>query len=169
VTSDERLGIPERRVEPWDGVAVAAVAERDGRVAQQAAAPGAHDGAALESSAERRRVQRQDLGETWIEQIEVRDIGRLGVPRADVLADVAAEDPVADQGAQFRWYRAAMLDGEVRDTAAGIDPVVGPEGVGRAVVDTAPARAAVIRRRLAFGKLEAGDDLGEEERAPTTS
>src|SRR4051812_16750522 len=48
-------------------------------------------------------------GETGLQLCQLRDRG-LGIPRADVLADVAAEDPVADFRLKRRIDPAAVLD-----------------------------------------------------------
>ena len=84
------------------------------------------------------------------------------VPRADVLADVAAVEPVAHPRPGRRRCP-AVLDGQVRDAAAGIELVGRGDGAGRAGVDAAPARAAAVDRRLIGRQLERGDDLAQQQ------
>src|SRR5579872_5628799 len=52
--------------------------------------------------------------------------------RTDFLADVATKHPRADRGTKLKWYRAAVLDGEIRDTPAGVDRVIDVESARRA-------------------------------------
>ncbi len=56
------------------------------------------------------------------------------IHRAHLLADVAAKDQIADQRAQFQRDRAAMLDRQITDAAAGIQHAGGGECIGRAGV-----------------------------------
>ena len=54
------------------------------------------------------------------------------VGRADGLASVAAEDALPDQGAKGKRDGSAMLDGEVREAAPGVNTAVGKDGFGGA-------------------------------------
>ncbi len=67
----------------------------------------------------------------------------LPVDRTDVLAYIAPENPVADQGSQITRYCPPALDGEVGDAAGVVDHKGGYNGAGGAVVD-AQARAAIV-------------------------
>src|SRR5205814_10329690 len=94
---------------------------------------------ATEALAERRVVERQQrLGLRRVRRRErrlCRD-GRLAVPRADVLADVAPESPLADQRTQRLVDVTAMLDREVRDAPARVERVGRGERRGGARVET---------------------------------
>jgi hypothetical protein len=75
------------------------------------------------------------------------------VDGADLLADVAAEDVVADQRTQLQRDGAAVLDGEVRDAAAAIEHIRGDEGAGGAGVE------AARRRSRSMGRTRRSSDL----------
>ena len=78
------------------------------------------------------------------------------VERADLLADVAAEHPGPDRGAQLARDHAVMLDRQVRDAAARVEHVGVDERAGRARVEArAAAAAARLRRRCGRGRRRA--------------
>lgn len=87
---------------------------------------------------------------------------RFAVVGADLLADVAAEDPVAHAWLQVGRNVAAMLDGEVRNAARGVHPVGVGEGVRGTGVEAAGAGAAVVGLRRVWGEVEGGKYLAEE-------
>ena len=92
---------------------------------------------------------------------------RFAIPRADVLADVAADDGVADVRAKFFRNFAAKLDGEIRDAAARVENVGLREGLRGASVEAARTRAAEIGRRRLAGpesgiESERGENHAEE-------
>src|SRR2546426_6271729 len=101
--------------------AAATVAEHDRRVAGEAGPTGALERRAPEAFAElgvghryqrlggRRRGRRRRLPRR----------GRVTVPRTDLLADVAAEEPVADRRVELVPDTPAVLDRQVGDAAAG--------------------------------------------------
>ena len=88
------------------------------------------------------------------------------VPRADVLADVAAEDVIAHAGAQFLRNRPAQLDGQIRDAAARVQLSsrlpCGHDRVRRTSLDAARAAPAAIRRRRARLEIERRHDLAQK-------
>jgi len=63
-------------------------------------------------------------------KIRVGGDGRLAIPWADVLADVAAEDLAADGGTEVVRDGTALLDGEVGDTEGRIHLARGEIGIG---------------------------------------
>src|SRR5207249_5643206 len=90
-------------------------------------------------------------------------IARLGceahVPRTDVLADVAAKQPIAYLGALCAGERAAMLDREVRDTGARIEIARSHERLRGARLEATRARAAAIGfEGQVRGQLRIGQD-----------
>jgi hypothetical protein len=85
------------------------------------------------------------------------------VPRAHVLADVAAEDVAAHALAPLLRTRALHLDGEGADAACGVEDVGRDEGARGAGVEARGARAAQVGARRVRGQVEVGDDLAEEE------
>ena len=60
----------------------------------------------------------------------------------------------------------AMLDGQVRDAATGVEDVGGDEGSGRTGIQAGPAGAAAVRQRLVEGELgRREEDADQEPRA----
>ena len=91
--------------------------------------------------------------------------GTRRIVRADVLADVAPVEPIADGGVERGVDRALAFDREVRDATRGVD-AVGRDGSGRAGVDAAGAGATMIAGGRLIGKrfeLEGGVRAAEEE------
>src|SRR3990167_3226856 len=78
--------------------------------------------------------------------LEVAFAGRAGeaVPRADDLAVIATEHPVADQRAQIFGDRAFQFDGQVRNAAPGVQHIGADEGIGRANVQARSAASAMF-------------------------
>src|SRR5690606_19814288 len=83
----------------------------------------------------------------------------LPVPRAHVLAGIAAEDAVAEPGGELFGDRAPVLDGPVADAPVRVEAAGRDEGVGGAGVEAGGAAAAKIAR--CFGLF--GDGNVEEE------
>src|SRR5690554_5430962 len=92
--------------------------------------------------------------------------------RAHLLADVAAEDPVADQGPQLTGDGASLLDGQVRDAAACIhDRCTGnvaseQRARGTCVYTGAACTAMVAGERLVVVELELDEQCAEEHVRP---
>ena len=63
---------------------------------------------------------------------------------ADLLADIAAKDPVAELRPQLARDRAALLDGLEGEAARGVDGVGRDDGPGRAAIEADAAAAAVL-------------------------
>ena len=99
---------------------------------------------------------------TWLE----RRLGRargVPVPRTDLLTDVTTEDPVADPGPQVRCDRAAILDCERADAAAGVEHPRLHERAGRAGVEAGGAGAAVVHLERRVGRqVEVGEQRREQ-------
>ena len=79
------------------------IAQHDAGVPPHAFPPGAHQGAALVLRAEGRLVHSEQLFRienmkilTALDKIGISSFGELGVPGADLLADIAAEYQIAD-------------------------------------------------------------------------
>src|SRR5204863_397807 len=68
----------------------------------------------------------------------------VGVDRADLLAEVAAEDPVADQGPDLERDGAAMLDRPEGDAAAVVEHAGGDQGARGADPQAGVAGAAAL-------------------------
>ena len=88
--------------------------------------------------------------------------GKL-VPGADQLAVITAVDTVAQQRPQFQRDRAIVLDRQVGNAAARIEPVRRDDGLGRADVDAGAALAAVAGFRLGQRQRQIDIDFAEEE------
>jgi hypothetical protein len=129
------------------------VAQRHREVAQPALVAAAPDRRPFGALQELRLAPCEQLCQRGpVEVVAGAEIGFVGflrelVPGAYQLAVVAAEDAVADQGPQFLVDRALVLNGEIADAAARVEPVGGGDGTRRANVDTAAAGAAVRARR----------------------
>src|SRR5437764_981970 len=80
------------------------------------------------------------------------------VPGADLLADVAAEHPVAHSGTQLGRDWAAVLDREVRDAAGGVELTRADDRLRRAGVEARAAGAAVLVYERIGWQLGRGDD-----------
>ena len=87
------------------------------------------------------------------------------VPRTHVLADVATEHVVAYAGTHLFRNRAAEFNGEVGDTAAGVECEIGTSWNYRlcgAGIDAAGAGAASIGWRLIRFEVERYELLAQE-------
>src|SRR5690349_18079836 len=89
VTAHERLRVGERCCERRHRVAIAAVAERDGDVAEKAGALGTRHRGAAEARAKPVRIEREESRQMRRERVVRLRFGG-GVPGARLLADVAA-------------------------------------------------------------------------------
>src|ERR1017187_9318843 len=69
------------------------------------------------------------------------------VPRANVLADVAAEYVASHRLAKFSWNAVAQFDGQVGNTSPGVHEIGFMQRVCRTSVQAAAATAAQVRRR----------------------
>src|SRR6185503_4370480 len=115
----------------------------------------------LEKARERPAVER-----SRVEPRLARGRGET-VPRAHFLAHVTAEHPIADQRPQLTRNQAAMLDREVRDAEPRVDLIGRDDRAGRAAIETAPARAAVLalERRIRLERPIDEHFAQQEERA----
>lgn len=66
------------------------------------------------------------------------------IPRANHLADIAAEDPTADLLAQFCWDVVFELDREIGNATGRVDGSIRKDAVCGAGVDAARTRATMI-------------------------
>ena len=148
---------------------LAAVADGDEDVAHETVAPGALDGGLRECDPKGGIVEPSERREARRVQRLARREGRLGmgarelVPRADGQAVVATIDSVAHGRAQGARDVALVLDGEVGDAAARVDPVGRREGIRRADVEAAAAGAAMVHLGLVGSQIEGGEDLSQEQ------
>src|ERR1041385_275921 len=88
-------------------------------------------------------VGSRDMG-AGREPLVLRGGRKADVPRAHVLADVTAEQPLADLGALAVREFSAVLDREIRNARARIEIAGRDECLRRACVETAGAGAAAI-------------------------
>ncbi len=144
---------------------MALVAESDGGVSEEAAAVGAPEWSFSESGAEGGFVEVEEFGQ--FEGIEVGlrleglffGFGGVVVPGADVLADVAAEDPVLHLGTQVGGDGLLELDGEVADAARSVEDVGLDKGVGWAGIEAGGTGAAVVG---GVGGVVVEESVGEQ-------
>lgn len=97
--------------------------------------------------------------------MEFHDLAFLSesVPRAGLEAVIAAEDSVADGGAQLGRNGAFEFDGEIGNAAAGVEDKGLGDGLGRAGGDAAATSAAAVFFWRIGGEFCGGEDFGEEE------
>src|SRR6185437_2337782 len=84
------------------------------------------------------------------------------VPRADGKAIVAAVDAIADRSSQVSRNRALVLDGEIGNTAARIDPLGSWKGRCWANVKARAAGAATVTVGAVDGQFERGENRAEK-------
>src|SRR3712207_9060029 len=82
------------------------------------------------------------------EEGRVRLLGGRARVGADLLADVAAEDPVAEVRSQLAWNRTALLDRLKRDARRRVDRVRGDDRSRRAAVETDATASAILLQWL---------------------
>ncbi len=147
-----------------------AVADGDGQVSSQARNASAFHRAPLQ--------QRPQLIVAPLPQIEERGAVEAGarqpgvvrgnarrrrqVPGANVLADVAAVDVISDVAPRRLWNRSLELDRQIRETPGRVHHVRFDQRAGRAGVETARARPALVERRLIRRQRQAGDQHRQE-------
>src|SRR5258708_31520959 len=66
------------------------------------------------------------------------------IPRACLKTIMASVNPIADGGSVFQRDRSFIFDREIRDTTAGVELIGASDSPGRARVDAAIARSAVV-------------------------
>src|SRR5262249_18681013 len=125
-----RIVLARCALERRHGGGVAGVAEHHRRVAREPDASGAAHGAGAVAPRKAGVVEIDRLGEEGRQRVAA-GAGRIAVPRAGYLAEVTAEDPAAEEWPQGRVDRAAMLDRQVRDAAARLEPVARLDRPGR--------------------------------------
>ena len=137
--ADQRRRIVEQTDAPPPArMRLARIPDRDQDIADESVTPRPLHGGSGKPAPERRVVEARQFGERagrkssrWPEPGLAAGLGEL-VPGADRKTIVAAEDPVADAGAQFGGDVVLVLDGQIGDAAPGIEPVGRRESVGRA-------------------------------------
>src|SRR6218665_1176293 len=98
--------------------------------------------------------------------VEVALLGGAGeaVPRADDLAVIAAEYPIADQWAQFGGDRTFEFDGQVGNAAPRIQHIGADEGGGGADIQARAATAAMFGAvGVVDGQRQVDEQLAEKE------
>lgn len=84
------------------------------------------------------------------------------IPWAGGQAVVAPINAIADERAELDWDGAFKLDGQIGDTATGIELERGGDGVGRAGSQATCAGTAAIVFGFVRSEFERGDDFGKE-------
>src|SRR6516225_7444458 len=77
-------------------------------------------------------------------EVRLRTWRGLAVPRADFLANVATENPIAHWLAQLFDDRTAQLNGQIADAPPCVERTGAGEGVGWAGVQASGAGAAMV-------------------------
>src|SRR5262245_54889086 len=168
--TDDGFRIEEDLLKSRKGGSVALIAEDDAGVAEEAPAARSPQGRVLKAFAEFFFGEAQKFDQIgrveirpWLEG-EFARWRRLSVPGADLLADVAAEEPVADARPPLIGNGASQLDGQITDAAARVEDAGGGEGIGGTGVEAGSASAAVagLEGRIR-SQLDVQQQAGEEE------
>ena len=169
VFGDEGVVVLGELLECGEVVGVSGVAEGDTDVAEESFPFGAVDWGVAKmlfegGFVELSPVLEGELVEFWF-GVGFHDLAFLGesVPGAGLEAVIAAEDSVADCGAQLGRNGAFEFDGEVGDAAAGVEDEGLGDGLGGAGGDASAASAAAVFFRRVGGEFGGGEDFGEEE------
>src|SRR5207253_9277771 len=111
-------GVLERRRQRRHGRTIGDVAQRDANIPQQPGAAGPPDGALAKPGPEGVLIERQELLESrprfdgWAERLDRLGIGKgrpcAGIDRTELLAEIAAENRVADQEPHIARDRSSM-------------------------------------------------------------
>ena len=160
VSRQRRCGRQERHV--------AAVADGDGDIADEAVAADAFNGGARKHRSECGVVQGGESGEGRRDKV-----GAMGeflfaagggefVPGADGEAVVATIDTVAERLAEGMRDRAFAFDRQIGDAAPRIELVGGGQGICGAGGQAGCAAAAMIRVRRVGRQVQGGEDFAEE-------
>lgn len=172
VSADQRALVVEQLNQMGDGGFVPPVAGGDASVAHQPLALDALNRRPPEHGLEGVVVGHQNIGEFGRDAVHVKGqegdfVGFFGeaLEGADVLADIAAEDPVAELPAQVTVDPALVLDGVIADAQARIQDEGGGKGIGRAGLQaarTGPAHALAMGL-VVIVEFQGTEDLADEE------
>ena len=86
----------------------------------------------------------------------------FAVPRADLLANVAAKNPGIQGIGHSTRERSVQLNGCMADAAAAINDHWSNYGLGRTGVDAARAAPAMVRHRKVRNKIVVYNKLGQK-------
>ena len=145
--ADHRFFIVQGVLQNGECEHVTGVAERDGDVSQVAASLGALDGSPLEALIKGLGCESQFFGQRMRRLFICKSgiaLGRESIPRADLLADVASKNPIADFIAQVNRDVVFEFNREIGDAAHRINRAVGQNAIGGAGGDATRACAAMI-------------------------
>src|SRR5882672_6451783 len=148
------------------------VAESHGEIAQPALVADPQDGAAGHAPPELLLGPGEELDQLGaVQAVAYPEVGlggdpRVAVPGANELAVVAAEDPVADEGAKLDRDAPLELDREVGNAASRVQLVGRDDGARRADVDAFAAAAAMVLYGSIHRKRQVGVDVPEKEERP---
>ena len=90
-------------------------------------------------------------------------MGSATIPRAHILADIAAEEVMADSFPGVLCDFATQLDGRVGHAFPAVENVWFEDGAGRTRVNAPRAGAATIGNRRIVAEFNIGDDATQEE------
>jgi hypothetical protein len=153
MAGDDRIGIREDGLENLEIFGAAAVSQYDARVAAHALPLRTHQRGSGELRPERGLVHDHDLRGIQTTQLllpgegVVVIAGEALVPGANLLTNVATEDPLAVARPVLGRDGSAMLDRPVRDTTIRVHDAVGDDRIRRAGLKTSRAAPAKLRVR----------------------
>src|SRR5205823_14415679 len=85
-----------------------------------------------------------------------------GVVGTHLLANVAAEDPVAEQRSQLRVDRSTVFDRQIGDAALGFEVIRLAQCIGGTGVNAQATRAAILLDGFIELELDVGQERAEE-------
>src|SRR5216684_6273864 len=147
---------------------VGAIAHGDGNVPPQTSTLCPADGRSAKYFAELFRAHFSKPIKRRIDQLgsrlELRRSGcrSLTVPGADILADVASKNILADACPQLLGNRSPLLDREIGNALGGIEFIGTDKSVGRTSLDTAGAAPTAVGSRQIRCKFERRQDHAQE-------
>jgi hypothetical protein len=83
----------------------------------------------------------------WLKTGIILFASKADIPRADLLADITAKNPVSHLAAILNWNSPFVFDGQVRNAGAGVDSPVWQDAAGRASLDAAAAAPALVSEK----------------------
>ena len=147
VFTDRWFFVVQDFLQHGEGVRVTGISQCNYDVAQVAASSRALDGSPLEALIKSLGCESQLLGQGTRRGFFVKDsitFARESIPRADHLADIAAENPIPNLFTELRRDVILEFNGEIGNTAPRIDGAIRKDAIGGAGVYAASACAAMI-------------------------
>ena len=173
MTSHYRLRVFQKRLrQSRDRLRSLEIPQRDSDVSEQSPSLGPENGTSFKTTPELLFGQGQERNQIgtvlpfpWPESF-LRTRSRLFIVGTDILANVTAEDMIADQGAHIPGNAPLELDGQIRDTPSAVQEIGPDQRPGRTCLDAQVAPSAPITDRPVILQFKAQEKLSQEEPGP---